>query len=86
MTKKYKITIIGGGSSYTPEIIEVFINRAFELPIDNIYLVDIEEGLEKLKIVENLAKRMVKKSGTNINIKSTLNRKEALSGSDFVVT
>lgn len=66
-TKKgIKIATIGGGSSYTPELIEGFINRYEELPVKEIYLVDIEEGKEKLEIVGNLAKRMVKKAGLDI--------------------
>ncbi|AWK50795.1 hypothetical protein DIC82_07100 [Clostridium beijerinckii] len=31
--KKIKIVTIGGGSSYTPELIEGFIKRSNELPI-----------------------------------------------------
>lgn len=48
-------------SSYTPELIEGFIKRYDELPVREIWLVDIEAGKEKLEIVGNLAKRMVKK-------------------------
>ncbi|GAA0079182.1 6-phospho-beta-glucosidase [Clostridium sp. CTA-5] len=81
-----KIAIIGGGSSYTPEIIEGFIKRKSELPVSEIYLVDIKEGEEKLNIVGNLAKRMVKKAGLNIKIILTLDRKEALKNADFVTT
>ncbi|WMJ81738.1 6-phospho-beta-glucosidase [Clostridium sp. MB40-C1] len=81
-----KIATIGGGSSYTPELIEGFIKRYDELPVQDIYLVDIEEGKEKLNIVGNLAKRMVKKSGLDINIHLTLNRQEAIKDADFVTT
>lgn len=81
-----KIAIIGGGSSYTPEIIEGFIVRKEELPVKEIHLVDIEAGKEKLNIVGNLAKRMVKKAGLDIDISLTLNRREALKDADFVVT
>lgn len=63
MKKGIKIVTIGGGSSYTPELIEGFIKRYNELPIREIWLVDIEEGKEKLDIVGNLAKRMVKEAG-----------------------
>lgn len=31
--KGLKIAVIGGGSSYIPEIIEVFINKYDEMPI-----------------------------------------------------
>ena len=81
-----KIAIIGGGSSYTPEIIEGFIKRAYELPIKEIYLVDVKDGEEKLNTVGSLAKRMVEKAGLGIDIKLTLDRREALKDADFVTT
>ncbi|MGL4254659.1 MAG: 6-phospho-beta-glucosidase [Fusobacteriaceae bacterium] len=86
MEKRLKIATIGGGSSYTPEIIEGFIKRAAELPIKEIALVDIEEGREKLEIVGNLARRMVKKAGLDWKITLTLDRREALKDADFVTT
>jgi 6-phospho-beta-glucosidase len=81
-----KIVTIGGGSSYTPEIIEGFINRYNELPVREIWLVDIEAGKEKLDIVANLAKRMIQKVGLPIEIHTTLHRREALPNADFVMT
>ena len=88
MKNGLKIATIGGGSSYTPEIIEGFINRKLsgELPLEELYLVDIEEGREKLEIVGNLAKRMVEKAGADIKIHLTLDRREALKDADFVTT
>ena len=38
-----KIATIGGGSSYTPELIEGFIKRMAVLPVRDLYLVDIPE-------------------------------------------
>lgn len=81
-----KIATIGGGSSYTPELIEGFIKRYEELPIKDIYLVDVEEGREKLEIVGNLAKRMVEKAGIDMKIHLTLDRREAIKDADFVTT
>ncbi|QJX80661.1 6-phospho-beta-glucosidase [Priestia megaterium] len=86
MSKGIKIVTIGGGSSYTPELVEGFIKRYNELPVRELWLVDIEEGKEKLEIVGDLAKRMVKKSGLPIKIHLTLDRREALKGADFVTT
>lgn len=87
MSKKgLKIATIGGGSSYTPELVEGFIKRYNELPVKDLYLVDIEEGKEKLEIVGNLAKRMVEKAGVDINIHLTLDRREAIKDADFVTT
>lgn len=81
-----KIATIGGGSSYTPELIEGFIRRYETLPVKDIYLVDIDAGLEKLQIVTDLAKRMVEKSGIDLQIHATTDRKEALKDADFVTT
>ena len=61
MKEGLKIVTIGGGSSYTPELIEGLIKYNNELPVRELWLVDIEEGKEKLEIVGNLAKRMVQK-------------------------
>lgn len=81
-----KIAVIGGGSSYTPEIIEGFIQRYDQLPVDEIWLVDIEEGQEKLNIVGALAQRMVKKAGIPCKIILTLDRQAALKDASFVST
>lgn len=86
MTKKLKIATIGGGSSYTPELIEGFIKRYDELPVSEIWLVDIEAGKEKLEIVGALAKRMVAKANLPIDIILTLDRRAALKDADFVTT
>ncbi|MFW6029308.1 MAG: 6-phospho-beta-glucosidase [Halanaerobiales bacterium] len=81
-----KVATIGGGSSYTPEIIEGFIKRYDEFPVKDLYLVDIEEGKWKLDIVGDLAKRMVAEAGLDINIHLTLDRREAIKDADFVTT
>lgn len=84
--EKLKIVVIGGGSSYTPEIIEGFINNYHELPIKDLYLVDIEQGKEKLEIVGALAERMIKKAGVPIHIHLTLDRCKAIQNADFIIT
>lgn len=86
MGKGIKVVTIGGGSSYTPELIEGFIKRYHEFPIEELWLVDIETGKEKLHIVGELAKRMVAKAGIPMTIHLTLNRREALKDADFVTT
>lgn len=86
MKRNLKIVTIGGGSSYTPELIEGFIKRKDELPIKELWLVDIEAGREKLEIVGNLAKRMVKAAGLDWEIHLTLDRRKALKDADFVST
>ncbi|MCX7820416.1 MAG: 6-phospho-beta-glucosidase [Brevinematales bacterium] len=80
-----KIAIIGGGSSYTPELIEGIIERYERLKVNEIWLVDIKEGEEKLKIIANLTKRMINKFFLPIKVFSTLNHQEAIDGADFVI-
>ncbi|REK74874.1 6-phospho-beta-glucosidase [Paenibacillus paeoniae] len=84
--KALKIAVIGGGSSYTPEIVEGFIKRYDEMPIRELWLVDIEQGKHKLEIVGDLAKRMVKEAGLPIEVHLTLDRREAIAGADFITT
>ncbi|WP_026908299.1 6-phospho-beta-glucosidase [Paucisalibacillus globulus] len=81
-----KVVVIGGGSSYTPEIIEGMIRRHDSFPVTDIVLVDIETGKEKLEIIGELAKRMIKKSGKSINLSWTLDRRVALQNANFVST
>lgn len=81
-----KIVTIGGGSSYTPEFVEGLINRYAEVPVRELWLVDIEAGWEKLEIVGQLAKRMVEKAGSPMDVHLTLDRREALKDADFVTT
>lgn len=86
MKKGIKIVTIGGGSSYTPELIEGFIKRYDELPVKELWLVDIKEGREKLEIVGELAKRMVLEANIPMIIHLTLDRRVALKNADFVIT
>lgn len=86
MSKGVKIVTIGGGSSYTPELVEGFIKRYDQLPIREMWLVDIEEGKEKMEIVGNMAQRMWDASPYDVKVHMTLNRQEALPGADFVTT
>ena len=72
-----KIVTIGGGSSYTPELMNGFISRYDRLPVREIWLVDIEDGREKLEIVGALAQRMWDKSGHDVKVHLTLDRREA---------
>ena len=81
-----KIVTIGGGSSYTPELMEGFINRYDDRPIREIWLVDIEDGKEKLEIVGAMAQRMWDASGHDVKVHLTLDRREALKDADFVTT
>ncbi|MGF1718949.1 6-phospho-beta-glucosidase [Vibrio kyushuensis] len=86
MTNKQtlKVTVIGGGSSYTPELVEGLLARKDELPISNLWLVDIDAGMEKAKVIAALTERMIAKVGADITVHLTTDRKTALKNADFV--
>ncbi|WP_342562740.1 6-phospho-beta-glucosidase [Paenibacillus sp. FSL R7-0345] len=86
MKEALKLVVIGAGSSYTPELMEGIIMHHHELPVGEVWLVDIEEGKEKLHTIAELSKRMVAKAGLPITVVETLNRREAVAGADFVCT
>lgn len=78
-----KITLIGGGSTYTPELIDGLIQYSKELPVDELVLMDIDE--QRLRIVERLADRMLKAAGVDIQLRLTLDREEAPHHADYVI-
>ncbi|MFD0716366.1 6-phospho-beta-glucosidase [Paenibacillus sp. GCM10027626] len=85
-TKPLKIAVIGGGSSYTPELIEGLIRYHDVFPVSELYLADVAQGEEKLRIIGELAQRMITASGKPIKLHVTLDRREAIRGAQFVST
>ena len=86
LMKKLKVVTIGGGSSYTPELVEGFIKRYEQFPLTELWLVDVEAGREKLDIITGLTKRMFHKAGLDVAVHQTLDRRTALKDADFVTT
>lgn len=80
-----KLVVIGGGSSYTPELIEGVITHRDSLPVTEIVLVDVEAGCEHVRINTEFARRMIKKAGLSIAVSYTFERKEGLRHADFVI-
>ena len=81
--KGLKIAVIGAGSTYTPELVNGFIVRKNELPVDSFYMMDIDA--EKLEVVGNMAKRMLNANSMNCKLVKTQNLKSALENADFVI-
>ncbi len=84
--KPVKMAVIGGGSSYTPELLEGIINNQDVLHVSEVWLVDTAEGKEKLAIIENLARRMVQKANRRIKIVATLDRRDAIKDASYVIS
>ncbi len=79
-----KLAVIGGGSTYTPELIDGIITRHKRLPITHIYLVDIE--MSKLEIIANFAKRMIAAAKIDITIEYGTDLRAGVRGASFVVS
>lgn len=79
-----KISIVGAGSSYTPELLEEMCNRRDTLPVKDIVLYDINE--ERLKIMTGFCQRFAAKRDLDVKIRATMSLDEALEGADFVDT
>ena len=78
-----KIAVIGGGSTYTPELIEGFAARADVLPVDELVLEDISE--ERLDIVGGLARRILARTGHPARLVTTTSPDDAVDGAAAVL-
>ena len=78
-----KIAVVGGGSTYTPELIEGFHTRRDRLPVDELVLHDIDE--ERLSVVGGLARRILDRHEWPGQLVVTRDRDRALDGADYVI-
>jgi 6-phospho-beta-glucosidase len=79
-----KITVIGGGSTYTPELVNGFLARVESLPLEELWLMDIDP--ERLEVVGGFAQRMVKARGEPFKVVLSTNQREAIAGASYVTT
>ena len=68
-----KVAVIGGGSTYTPELVNGFLARVDKFPLDELWLVDVDE--ERLKVVGGFAQRMVEAKGSPFKVFLSTNQR-----------
>ncbi len=78
-----KIAVVGGGSTYTPELVEGFEARRDRMPIDELVLLDTDQ--ERLRVVGGLAQRMLDRLDWTGRLTCSGDRDAALDGADFVL-
>ena len=78
-----KIAVVGGGSTYTPELVDGIARRSTRLTMDELVLFDIDAN--RREIVGGLAERMLKRGGWQGRLTITGDRDEALDGADYVL-
>ena len=78
-----KITVIGAGSSYTPELFFNLLDPDWGLEIEQVCLLDIQA--EKQALIASVCKQIVDTAGLKIGIATTTNQQEAIEGADFII-
>ena len=78
-----KVTIIGGGSTYSPELVAGLAARADALGLEEIVLQDLRQ--DRLGPVGGFCARMVREMGAGVSVRTTLDLDDALDSADFVV-
>jgi 6-phospho-beta-glucosidase len=78
-----KVAVVGGGSTYTPELVEGFLHHADRLPVGELVLHDIDA--ERLDVVGGLAKRILARREWGGRLVLTSDRDRAIDGASFVI-
>lgn len=79
-----KFAIIGGGSSYTPELLDGLYTRVDRVPVTEVWIMDLDE--QRLAINAEFARRMAQRHGTPFTIHATTDLREAVTDAKYVVT
>ena len=83
-TMKEKVAVIGGGSSYTPELVNGFLARVDSFPLTELWLMDVSS--ERLDVVGGFARRMVQAKGAPFAVHMTTDQREGVRGASYVIT
>ncbi|MFF5478417.1 6-phospho-beta-glucosidase [Streptomyces sp. NPDC012935] len=78
-----KLTVVGGGSTYTPELIDGFARLRDTLPIEELVLMD--PAKDRLELVGGLARRIFTRQAHNGRITTTTDLDAAVDGADAVL-
>ena len=79
-----KLTVIGGGSSYTPELLDGLFSRLDRIPVSEVWLMDRDET--RLAINRGFAERMAARHGSPFRLHGTTDLREALTDARYVIT
>jgi Family 4 glycosyl hydrolase len=79
-----KVTAVGGGSTYTPELVSGFIARTASFPLSELWLMDV--SLERLEVVSGFVQRMVEARGAPFKVCLTTDLDQSVRGAAYVIT
>ncbi|WP_327090714.1 6-phospho-beta-glucosidase [Nonomuraea sp. NBC_01738] len=78
-----KLAVVGGGSTYTPELIDGFARLRDELPLTEIALVDPDPT--RLELVAGVSRRMLARAGHRARVVATSSVEEGVAGAQAVL-
>ncbi|QBS45141.1 6-phospho-beta-glucosidase [Nocardia sp. CS682] len=78
-----KLCIVGGGSTYTPELIDGFARLRDTLPIGEIVLID--PAADRLELIAGLARRIFAKQGHQATVSTATSVADGVDGADAVL-
>ncbi|GAA3468869.1 6-phospho-beta-glucosidase [Nonomuraea roseola] len=78
-----KLAVVGGGSTYTPELIDGFARLRDELPLTEIALVDPDRS--RLELVAGVSRRMLARAGHGAKVVATTSVQEGVKGAQAVL-
>src|SRR5207302_5156774 len=82
---RMKVCVIGGGSTYTPELVDGLVRRRDRLPVDEIHLVDLDES--RLAVLGPLTQRMCARAGAgDVRVAWGSDRAAGVRGAAFVIS
>ncbi|MEU2431364.1 6-phospho-beta-glucosidase [Streptomyces sp. NPDC007861] len=81
--RQTKIAVVGGGSTYTPELIDGFARLRDTLPIGELVLVD--PAAERLELVGGLARRILARQDHPATVTTTTDLDAGVAGADAVL-
>jgi 6-phospho-beta-glucosidase len=79
-----KVTVFGGGSTYTPELVNGFLTRIGSFPLRELWLMDVDP--QRLTVVGGFAQRMAAAKGSPFQVILTTDQKAAIEGAAYVTT
>jgi 6-phospho-beta-glucosidase len=78
-----KLAVVGGGSTYTPELIDGFARLRDDLPLSEIVLIDPDE--RRLSLVSAMASRMLLRAGHPATVSTATTIEDGAAGAQAVL-
>lgn len=78
------MAVIGGGSTYTPELLNGLLERADTFPLTELWLMDNDPA--RLEVVGGFAQRIAKANDARFKVVLSTDLRESVQGSSYVLT